>query len=223
MAKKIKVILLFGAPGCGKGTQGRMLGMLPGYVHLACGDVFRGIDQRSELGRIFSEYSTKGLLVPDEFTVRLWREHLNDMVATGRFKPDRDVLVLDGIPRNMQQAKLLKPFMQVIRAVEIRTDRDPEQLVARLRSRALKEGRADDAQEGIIRRRLEVYEKETTPVVGSYPKGIRAEVNGLQSPMEVARDIVCGILGCMLPSEAGCRRTDAIWRGCPRSGGKKKA
>jgi len=66
--------LIFGAPGSGKGTQGRALGTLPGFFHCASGDVFRSIDTRSSLGKAFVEYSSKGQLVPDEITVELWRD-----------------------------------------------------------------------------------------------------------------------------------------------------
>ena len=72
--KQFRTILMFGAPGSGKGTQGRILGDLPGFYHLSCGDVFRALNHRSELGQVFLEYSSQGKLVPDEFTIRLWLE-----------------------------------------------------------------------------------------------------------------------------------------------------
>ena len=105
--EKIKTILLFGSPGSGKGTQGKLLGMLPGFRHLACGDVFRSIDLSSEVGKVFLQYSSKGELVPDDFTVRLWREHIDKLIHTGALNPASTILVLDGIPRNIHQAKML--------------------------------------------------------------------------------------------------------------------
>ncbi len=63
--RRYKTILLFGAPGAGKGTQGKILGKVPGFYHLACGDVFRSLDMGSDLGRSFMEYSSRGELVPD--------------------------------------------------------------------------------------------------------------------------------------------------------------
>src|SRR3990170_7061862 len=68
---KYSTILIFGAPGSGKGTQGHILGTIPRFFHCACGDVFRSIDTRTSLGRTFLEYSSKGQLVPDEVTVQL--------------------------------------------------------------------------------------------------------------------------------------------------------
>ena len=72
MKDKLKAILLFGQPGVGKGTQGAILGKVPGFCHLATGDMFRGLDRESELGREFLKYSNQGLLVPDEPWQRSW-------------------------------------------------------------------------------------------------------------------------------------------------------
>ena len=73
---RYKTILLLGAPGAGKGTQGKVLGTIPGFYHCACGDVFRNIDITSQLGRVFYEYSSRGELVPDEITVKMWAENI---------------------------------------------------------------------------------------------------------------------------------------------------
>ena len=72
--QKFKTILLFGTPGAGKGTQGKILGKVPGFFHLACGDVFRSLDMGSDLGKQFIAYSSRGELVPDELTIELWRQ-----------------------------------------------------------------------------------------------------------------------------------------------------
>ena len=68
---RYNTFILFGAPGSGKGTQGKTLGTIPRYYHCACGDVFRSIDTRTKVGRAFLEYSSKGQLVPDDITVEL--------------------------------------------------------------------------------------------------------------------------------------------------------
>ena len=73
---KYRSILLFGAPGSGKGTQGKILGAIPNFYHLACGDLLRRVTPESELGRIFRDYSSRGELVPDEPVIRMWRQHL---------------------------------------------------------------------------------------------------------------------------------------------------
>ncbi len=192
---KYKTILIFGAPGSGKGTQGKMLGTLPGYKHLACGDVFRSIDLNSEVGKVFLKFSSKGELVPDDFTVRLWKEHIDKLVTIGAFKPDQTILVLDGIPRNVHQAEMLDEHIEVIKLICLRAVHKRTEMVRRLKSRALKENRLDDANEETIRHRLEVYDNESRPVLAHYPKEIRVDVDAIQEPIEVAHDILSAILG----------------------------
>src|SRR5437879_11794678 len=109
---KYKTFILFGAPGSGKGTQGKTLGSIPRFFHCPCGDVFRSIDTRSEVGKAFLEYSSKGQLVPDEITVELWKEAIDAAVDAHKFKPDIDTLVLDGIPRNLNQAKIIEQMIE---------------------------------------------------------------------------------------------------------------
>ena len=98
--KKYRTILMFGAPGSGKGTQGKVLGALPGYFHLSCGDVFRSLNPKSELGQVFLQFSSQGKLVPDNFTIQLWHDHIVRQVNGHNFTPDEEILILDGIPRN---------------------------------------------------------------------------------------------------------------------------
>lgn len=193
--KKINTILLFGAPGCGKGTQGKLLGKLPGFNHVACGDVFRSIDLNSEVGKVFLQFSSKGELVPDDFTVRLWREHIDKLIATKAFRPEEDVLVLDGIPRNVHQAEMLDEYIAVNKLVVLRAVHNRDEMVRRLKSRALKENRLDDANEKTIRHRLEVYDNESRPVLAHYPASVRVDIDAIQTPIEVAHDILSAILG----------------------------
>jgi len=193
--EKIKTILLFGSPGSGKGTQGKMLGTLPGFHHLACGNVFRSIDLSSEVGKVFLQYSSKGELVPDDFTVRLWREHIDKLIHTGAFSPASTILVLDGIPRNIHQAKMLDQYIEVVKLISLRAVHNRDEMIRRLKSRALKENRLDDANEKTIRHRLDIYDKESRPVLAHYPKEISVDVNALQTPPEVAHDILSAILG----------------------------
>lgn len=196
MTKKCKAILFFGAPGSGKGTQGKMLGNLFGFCHIACGDVFRALDKNSELGRIFAEYAGQGRLVPDEFTVRLWEDHLERVVAARKFNPETDTLVLDGIPRNVPQAKMLAARIAVQQIIVLRVEHDLDDIVHRMQLRAQREGRLDDANETVIRHRFEVYEQETKPVLDYYPASLRIEVNGIQAgPVHVAHDVLAGLIG----------------------------
>ncbi len=181
---KFKVILIFGAPGSGKGTQGKILGQVPGYCHCACGDVFRSLNVQSEVGRVFLQYSSKGELVPDEFTVRLWKDAIEGLVHTNRYNPEQDVLVLDGIPRNVQQAKIMADMLDVKKLFYL-TCPDRSKLVERLKRRALKDNRLDDANEDTIHHRLDVYEAESRPVLDYYGKGLTAAVDATQPPVKV--------------------------------------
>lgn len=184
-----QTILLFGAPGCGKGTQGKILGQIPGFFFLSCGDVFRSLDARSRLGQVFLEYSSKGELVPDEFTVQLWQSHVDGLVQAKRYSPERDMLVLDGIPRNLSQAKIMSDRLRVTRIFHLDCP-DRAKLVDRLKRRALKENRLDDAKEATIRHRIEVYNAETVSVLGFYSKDRIVVIDGTQTPLEVARDVL---------------------------------
>ncbi|MHC4247004.1 MAG: adenylate kinase family protein, partial [Planctomycetota bacterium] len=91
MPDRFKTVLLFGAPGAGKGTQGKILGQIPGFFHLACGDVFRSLDTTSDLGRQFLQYSSKGELVPDELTVEMWRQNMHAQTVLSLYKPRVDL------------------------------------------------------------------------------------------------------------------------------------
>lgn len=186
---KYRSILLFGAPGAGKGTQGKILGVIPNFFHCACGDVFRNLRADSPLGRIFIDYSGRGQLVPDEPTIELWRQHIENSTKIGRFHPGQDTLVLDGIPRNVRQADILNDTLDV-QAVFFLKSKDEDKLVERIQRRAIKENRLDDANLGVIRDRLRVYEKETKPVLKFYGKKSVHNINADQSPGKVLADIL---------------------------------
>ena len=184
-----RAILLFGAPGSGKGTQGKILGTIPGFCHLSCGDVFRGMDLRTKVGQAFLKYSSAGKLVPDDVTVDLWRQHMSNLVTLGKFKPEIDHLVLDGIPRNASQAKLLESDLQVDALFHL-VCHDRAKLAERLKRRALRDNRLDDASDKVIHDRLITYETETKPVLEYYGEKKVKLIDAEQFPFEVTRDIL---------------------------------
>lgn len=186
---KYRTILLFGAPGAGKGTQGKILGTIPNFFHCACGDVFRNLKTDSEIGRVFLEYSSRGQLVPDEPTVQLWRHFIDGCTKAGRFHPDQDTLVLDGIPRNVHQARMLQEDLDVQRVFYLRCSKEDE-LVERLQRRALKENRLDDANIEVIRERLKTYERESKPVLDFYGRKLLRRIDASQAPVKVLFDIL---------------------------------
>ena len=186
---KFNTILLFGAPGSGKGTQGQTLGSIPGLVHVACGEIFRDLRVGTPLGRVFLDYSSRGALVPDDFTVQLWEEHIGGLTRLGRYDPATDILILDGIPRNVAQARLMNNHIDV-RRVYYLDCADKEKMVLRLKRRALHENRLDDASDETIQTRLYVYEAETAPVLNYYPPEKICRIDTGQSPVEVLADIL---------------------------------
>lgn len=192
--KPFRAALLFGAPGVGKGTQGRILGTIPGFFHLACGDVFRSIDIGSPEGKEIYRYSSRGELVPDELTIRIWRKGLDGQLALSQYKPREDLLILDGIPRNVAQAELLKEHVQTLCVVHL-VCADEEAMIYRIRRRAIRENRVDDANEAVIRRRFEIYRNESRPVLAHYPQELLSQIDAVGSPAVVLRRI----LDCLIP------------------------
>jgi adenylate kinase len=186
---KYRTILLFGAPGAGKGTQGKILGAIPQFFHCACGDVFRSLRPDNELGRLFLDYSSRGQLVPDDATVQLWRQSIHAKVRSGQFQPETDTLVLDGIPRNPAQAQLLQESIDLQAIINLVCP-DPARLVERLQRRALHENRLDDAHLDVIRSRLDTYERQTKPLLDFYGPDRIYPVDATQTPVRVLRDIL---------------------------------
>lgn len=189
---KYRTYLIFGAPGSGKGTQGRTLGTIPSFFHCACGDVFRSIDTRTSLGKAFLEFSSKGQLVPDEMTVELWRGSIERCVDSQQFQPDVDYLVLDGIPRNVSQAELMDPFIEVKKVFHLSCP-DRNKIVARLKKRAIKDNRLDDANEEVIRQRLDTYQKESKPLLDHYGNDLIVNIDATEPPVMVLNTIVSHI------------------------------
>lgn len=193
LAARYQTVLLFGAPGAGKGTQGKILAQVPGFFHVSSGEIFRNLDMNSKLGRVFREYSTRGELVPDDVTVGLWHQNIQAQTTLRLYKPEVDLLVLDGIPRNPAQAVMMKKYIKVLKIIHL-VCRDKEKMIERLQRRALKENRADDAKVEVIKRRWEVYERETFPVLECYSKDLIAEVEAMGSPGAVLQQILAHVV-----------------------------
>lgn len=186
---RFPTILLFGAPGAGKGTQGTILGHVPGFYHLACGDVFRSLNINSPEGREIYQYSSRGELVPDELTVRVWKKALHGQIAISRYKPPDEFLILDGIPRNQQQAKIVEDIINVQHVIHL-VCADVDAMVDRIKRRSIRENRVDDANEEVIRNRFEIYQAESEPVIRYYPPEIVSQIDAMQSPAEVLKSIL---------------------------------
>ena len=162
---------------------------MPRFYHCACGDVFRSLDTRTRLGQQFLEYSSRGELVPAEITVELWQVQIEHEVEAHRFKPDLDFLVLDGIPRTVEQARAMKPYIEVKKVFHL-TCPARKPLVTRLKKRALKDNRLDDANESVIRSRLETYDAESKPVLDYYGPELVQNIDATQTPAQVLLEIL---------------------------------
>lgn len=192
--RRYQTVLLFGAPGAGKGTQGKILGQIPGFFHLSCGDVFRSLDISSPEGKLVYESSSRGELAPDDVTIRIWKRGLDAYTTLSYYKPHEDILILDGIPRNVTQAKLIEEHIEVRHIVHLVCS-DEEAMIRRMRRRAIRENRADDADEKVIRRRFQVYHNESAPVLDYYPQSLISTVDAIGSPAEV----LLKVLGHVVP------------------------
>jgi len=121
--------------------------------------------------------------VPDDITVELWKARIDAAVDAHQFKPDIDVLVLDGIPRNVAQAKIMDQLIDVKKVFHLSCPKR-EALFARLKKRALKDNRLDDANEEVIKRRLATYESESKPVLEHYKDRVQM-VDATEPPARV--------------------------------------
>lgn len=189
MPTRFQTVILFGPPGVGKGTQGTILANIPGFHHMSTGDMFRKLDLNSGLGKQIKSMMNAGELVPDELTVQLWRENARARAVLGLYKPADDILVLDGLPRSVKQAEMIEDDINPLAVVHL-VCQDRGTMVERLKKRALKEKRSDDAKEEVILNRWRVYEEETAPVLAHYPKDKVHDVDAMGSPAAVLQHIL---------------------------------
>lgn len=182
-------VLLFGPPGVGKGTQGRLLGSIPGFRHVSTGDMFRSMDPHSPLGKKVRSFTRGGKLVPDALTIQIFRAYLEDDMNCNRFDPATEVLILDGIPRNTQQVEHVATDMDVKKVIHLEC-RDLDQMVRRIQLRAQQEHRVDDASEEVVRHRFDVYREQSAPVLNCYTDDMVISVNADGTPAEVLRSLL---------------------------------
>jgi len=106
-------VLVFGPPGSGKGTLGKFLSSAGNHFHLSSGDIFRSLSPESPAGKLYNDYAGKGLLLPDELTVDIWHHFVHGLIATNRYFPKQQLLLLDGLPRTKKQAEILNKHIKV--------------------------------------------------------------------------------------------------------------
>ena len=186
-----KVVLLFGAPGTGKGTVGSMLCAAGNHYHLSSGDIFRRISPESEFGKTFHDYASRGELVPDKFTLKVLKRYTKGLIDTNRFYPSQQMLILDGFPRTTQQAVMIDELVDVLHVIVLEVH-DENEIIRRITRRGRIEKRQDDVNESIIRNRISEYKKKTIEVLSHYSSDKISYYNAGQTPMEVLRDVLVG-------------------------------
>lgn len=185
-------ILLFGPPGAGKGTLGKFLSSAGNHFHLSSGDIFRGLSPESPAGKLYHSYAHKGLLLPDEITIQIWHHFVHGLIATNRYFPEQQLLLLDGLPRTVLQAELLEKYIDIERIIVLEVN-NPTPLIKRIQRRALIEKRTDDLDENVLKTRMEVYKKDTLKLLDHYPEKIISKFNADQKPLEVLRDVLVSL------------------------------
>jgi adenylate kinase len=184
-------VLLVAPPGAGKGTQGALIATHFAIPHIATGDLLRDhVARATALGKAVQDHLGRGELVPDEIVLDMVRAAFMEAKAGG------GGYVLDGMPRNMTQARELYEIgrgLEMTANVALHLKADDEELIRRLLARAALEGRSDDT-EPVIRRRLALYHEVTHPIVDWYAsRGILVSVDAVRPVDRVARQILTAL------------------------------
>ena len=183
----MKNIVIFGAPGSGKGTQSDLLIKNYGLGHISTGDVLREeIKKGSELGKTAQGFIDNGQLIPDDLMVSILAK-VYDSFGRGH-----KGVIFDGFPRTIPQAEALKGMLEERGdkvAAMIELDVPEDELMKRLLLRGQQSGRADDNEE-TIKKRLVVYHSQTQPLIEWYKKeGLHHHINGLGELDRIFADI----------------------------------
>lgn len=186
-------LVIFGAPGSGKGTQSQKLIDRYGLTHISTGDVLRGqIAAGTELGKVAESYISKGHLIPDDLMVDILAAEVD------RLRPEANGFIFDGFPRTIPQAEALKKMLEQ-RGEEVHSviglEVADEELMERLIKRGAESGRSDDNPE-TIGNRLKVYHSTTSPLRDYYTnEGTYTPIHGTGHVDEIFNRIVDAIDG----------------------------
>jgi adenylate kinase len=184
-------VLMIAPPGAGKGTQGAIIAAHLGVPRIATGDILRDhVARQTDLGRAVGPYLDRGELVPDAVVLDIVRQALVAAKAAG------GGYVLDGIPRNMDQARSLYRMaveLGMTANVALHLEVPDDELARRLLGRAVSEGRSDDTEQ-VIQRRLRLYRDVTQPIVEWYAeRGILVSVDASRPVEQVGREILAAL------------------------------
>ncbi len=199
-SRPYRSILLLGPPGSGKGTLGKLLSSAGNHFHLSSGDIFRGLSPESPAGKLYHSYAGKGHLLPDDVTVGIWHHFVEGLIATNRYFPHQQLLLLDGIPRTIHQAELLERYIQIMHIIVLETP-NTDELIKRMKRRALIERRADDLEDTVLETRMRVYAEDTHKLLEHYPPNLISRFKADQRPLEVLRDVLSKLSHLLSHSE----------------------
>ena len=199
-SRPYRSILLLGPPGAGKGTLGKLLSSARNHFHLSSGDIFRGLSPESPAGKLYHSYAGKGHLLPDDVTVGIWHHFVEGLIATNRYFPHQQLLLLDGIPRTITQAELLEKYIQIKHIIVLETH-NIDELIKRMKRRALIERRADDLEDTVLETRMRVYTEDTEKLLEHYPSSLISRFKADQRPLEVLRDVLSKLSHLLSHSE----------------------
>jgi adenylate kinase len=187
-------IILFGPPGAGKGTQAVRLIENYNLVHVSTGDIFRAnINEGTELGNLAKTFMDAGQLVPDDVTIKM-------LEAEVQKHPGSEGFIFDGFPRTVAQSKALDEMLSkmgesITLLLSLQVERD--ELIKRLLHRGESSGRSDDKDENVIKKRIDVYNKETTPVMEYYSRQNKhVSINGIGEVEEITGRLCKAINTC---------------------------
>ncbi len=209
-------IILLGAPGSGKGTQGPVLAKHFGATHISTGELLRGeIASESELGQRVAGFVQAGDLVPDDIVLELLFERIAEASASGGY-------VLDGFPRNLAQAEKAYDLAtaagvaaDVAVYLAVPDDRARERVLARVR-----EGRADDRDPQVLERRLKVFHSETEPLIDYYrERGLLVTVDAVGPSEQVSTSMISAI-EAFQSQELSCRSLPTVGPSSPTISGR---
>ncbi len=180
-------IVLFGPPGAGKGTQSQKIIESHSLIHISTGDLFRkNIGENTELGMLAKSYMDAGNLVPDEVVIGMVEDKIQENLQAEGF-------IFDGFPRTVNQAAALDEMLEkhgLSISGMIALEVPEEELKNRIKERAKTSGRIDDQDDEKINNRIQVYNKETSPVADYYrQQGKFTSINGVGSILDIYNKI----------------------------------
>lgn len=187
--KPFSSILLFGPPGVGKDLLGNFISQAGSQVYVSLGDVFLRYPIESPIRQMFHKYAVSGALIPDQDVINVWNYYVQGLIATGRFLPDQQDLLISGLPRTLGQAELLDSYVYV-RHIIILEAHDETNLLKRTQQSLYSKGRMHEVSLEVLQKRMQSYQKDIDAIINHYPIHKVSRINAEQKPLEVLRDVL---------------------------------